>query len=86
MAFDDLPRLGLRGRTGRTPPVAGPILTPRKRSSAHDELVRAHEELCAPQFGMKFTRSAGGPGGGGPARSFRVETRLRRRGGQGCRS
>ena len=86
MAFDDLPRLSLRGRTGRMPPVAGPMCTPGKRSSAHDELVRAHEELCAPQFGMKFTRSDGRPGGGSPARSFRIETRPRRRGGQGCRS
>lgn len=85
MSPGDLPRLTLRGRGADTLKPPKPRFRLNRSSSApdnqhpaYDELVSAHEELNAPQFGRRFAK-ADGELAGMASRKFRVETRPRSR-------
>jgi hypothetical protein len=78
MSSCDLPRLTLRGRGVGTGSLAKPGSGPDVQPAAHDELVLAHEQLHAPQFGLKFSK-AGDRLKGVHSGVFRVEMRPRSR-------
>ena len=76
MASDHLPRLTLRGRGIDTLRLAKSGSLPDEQPSAHDDLVFAHEQLNAPQFGMRYAKKDIGYSGGRTP-GFQVETRRR---------